>query len=137
MPPKIQMKIEEIFFVNLDLHVFWTVTFSIDENFKRGGVSGHESQKIKNISKSRFTEITTKIEDLEIKICHIWEFHKSRWINKRHKSRGEMVREKKKWMRGSETGSEDHFQIARHLKRRGHIFFEWNKCLCCEIVEMI
>ena len=24
---------------------------------------------------------------LEIKICHFWEFHKSRWINKRHKSR--------------------------------------------------
>ena len=49
MPPKIQMKIEEKMFVNLDLHVFWTVTFSIDENFKRGGVSGHESKKINQI----------------------------------------------------------------------------------------
>ena len=32
----------------------------------------------KKKSKSQFTEI---------KICHFWEFHKSWWINKRHKSR--------------------------------------------------
>jgi hypothetical protein len=47
-------------------------TFSIDENFikkKGGGVSGHESQKIKKKSKSRFTEITTKIEDWKLKFA--------------------------------------------------------------------
>jgi hypothetical protein len=48
-------------------------TFSIDENFikkkKRGGVSGHESQKIKKKSKSRFTEITTKIDDWKLKFA--------------------------------------------------------------------
>ena len=47
-------------------------TFSIDENIRKkkragGGVSGHESQKIKKKSKSRFTEITTKIEDWKLK----------------------------------------------------------------------
>ena len=46
-------------------------TFSIDKNFinKKRGVSGHESQKIKNKSKSRFTVITTKIEDWKIKFA--------------------------------------------------------------------
>jgi hypothetical protein len=29
---------------------------------------------------------------LEIKICHFWEFHKSRWINKRHKSRVTIIK---------------------------------------------
>jgi hypothetical protein len=41
----------------------------IHKNFinKKRGVSGHESQKIKKKSKSRFTEITTKIEDWKLK----------------------------------------------------------------------
>jgi hypothetical protein len=52
--------------------------FSIDENFnkkkkkkKKGGgdVSGPESQKIKIKSKSRFTEITTNIEDWKLKFA--------------------------------------------------------------------
>jgi len=41
-------------------------TFSIDEILKKRGVSGHESQKIKKKSKSRFTEITTKTEDWKL-----------------------------------------------------------------------
>ena len=87
---------------------FWT-PFLQTKTFKKkkGGwwVSGHESQKI----------------------CHFWEFHKSRWINKRHKSRVTRIkkilrqrklglpqsqimkqngeREKKKWRRGSEKES--------------------------------
>ena len=51
-------------------------TFSIDENFikkkkkkKKKGVSGHESQKIKKKFKSRFTEITIKIEDRKLKFA--------------------------------------------------------------------
>jgi hypothetical protein len=46
-------------------------TFSIDENLRKkmGGVSGHESQKIKKKSKSRFTEITTKIDDWKLKFA--------------------------------------------------------------------
>ena len=39
------MKIEEFFFVNLDL--FIQNTFSIDENFNGGWGSGHKSQLIK------------------------------------------------------------------------------------------
>ena len=59
-------------------------------DYSYGPVSGHESQKKRRKkSKSLFTEITTKIEDWKLKfgifkICHFWEFHKSRWINKRH-----------------------------------------------------
>jgi hypothetical protein len=66
-------------------------TFSIDEIFikkkennkkkkrkKRGGWFWSRISENKKKSKSRFTEI---------KICHFWKFHKSRWINKRRKSR--------------------------------------------------
>ena len=75
MPPKIQMKIEEKMFVNLDLHVFWTVTFSIDENFKRGGgvwsrISenksnpNHVSRKLKFVIFENFTNHGESIRDI-------------------------------------------------------------------------
>ena len=88
MPPKIQMKIEE-----KNVYKFRSIlnTFSIDEIFikkkennkkkkrkKRGGWFWSRISENKKKSKSRFTEI---------KICHFWKFHKSRWINKRRKSR--------------------------------------------------
>ena len=51
---------------------FWT-PFLQTKTFKKKkggwGVSGHESQKIKKKSKSRFTEITTKIEDWKSKFA--------------------------------------------------------------------
>ena len=59
MPPKIQMKIEEI-----NVCKFRSIlnTFSIDENLKKGVVCfWSRISENKNKSKSRFTEI---------KICH-------------------------------------------------------------------
>jgi hypothetical protein len=48
-------------------------TFFIDENFffEKGGVSGHESQKIKKNPNhdSRKLQITTKIEDWKLKFA--------------------------------------------------------------------
>ena len=82
------MKIEE-----KNVYKFRSIlnTFSIDEIFikkkennkkkkrkKRGGWFWSRISENKKKSKSRFTEI---------KICHFWKFHKSRWINKRRKSR--------------------------------------------------
>ena len=100
-------------------------TFFIDKSLKRG-VSGHESQKIKKKSISRFTEITTKIEDWKLKFAIFEDFTNHgksiRDINRgsreqkkydgrgnsdypNHRSWTKMVKERKKWMRGSEKGS--------------------------------
>ena len=119
---KIQMKIEE-----KNVCKFRSIlnTFSIYENFKRrGGGFWSRISENKKKSKSWFTEI---------KIGYFWEFHKSRWINKRHKSRVTRIKKNtpiivrrqrklglpqsqimkikwwkrdKKCMRGSEKGSE-------------------------------
>ena len=64
-------------------------TFSIDKNFinKKRGVSGHESQKIKKKSKSRFTEIATKIEDWKLKFA-IFENFTNHGESIRHKIEG-------------------------------------------------
>ena len=64
-------------------------TFSIDENLRKkmGGVSGHESQKIKKKSKSRFTEFTTKIEYWKLKFA-IFENFTNHGKSIRHINRG-------------------------------------------------
>ena len=67
-------------------------TFSIDENFitkkkkKKGGFLVTNLRKLKKIQITIHGNYD-KDWRLEIKICHFWEFHKSRRINKRHKSR--------------------------------------------------
>ena len=61
-------------------------TFSIDENLKKKCVLVTNLRKLKNIQITIHGNYD-KDWRLEIKICHFWEFHKSRWINKRLKSR--------------------------------------------------
>jgi hypothetical protein len=57
----------------------------------------------KKKSKSRFTEI---------KICHFWEFHKYRWINKRHKWRVTRIKKKypnhRSWIKIGERENKMH-----------------------------
>ena len=56
--------------------------------------------KFKNKSKSR--------QRLKIKICHFWEFHKSQWIKKRHKSRVTRIKKKRRQRKLGTTPITDH-----------------------------